>query len=54
LPLILDRLSIVFNIAEQIVSVSSSKDLMFSFNATIGVTNKGDQRSYGGGFRWHF
>ena len=31
-----------------------TKDLMFSLNATIGVTNKGDQRSYGGGFRWHF
>ena len=31
-----------------------TKDLMFSLNATIGVTNESDQRSYGGGFRWQF
>ena len=31
-----------------------SKDLMFNLNATIGVTNEGDQRSYGGGFRLQF
>ena len=31
-----------------------TKDLMFSLNTTIGVTNKGDQSSYDGGFRRQF
>lgn len=45
---------VVNAVAKLGADIVCTKDLMFSFNATIGVTNKGDQRSYGGGFRWHF
>ena len=45
---------VVNAVAKLGADIVCTKDLMFSLNATIGVTNKGDQRSYGGGFRWHF
>ena len=48
------NLGVVNAVAKLGADIVCTKDLMFSLNATIGVTNKGDQRSYGGGFRWHF
>ena len=45
---------VVNAVAKLGADIVCTKDLMFSLNATIGVTNKGDQRSYGGGFRWQF
>ena len=48
------NLGVVNAVAKLGADIVCTKDLMFSLNATIGVTNKGDQRSYGAGFRWHF
>ena len=45
---------VVNAVAKLGADIVCTKDLMFSLNATIGVTNKGDQRSYGGGFKWQF
>ena len=49
-----ENFGVVNAVAKLGADIVCTKDLMFSLNATIGVTNKGDQRSYGGGFRWHF
>lgn len=49
-----ENFGVVNAVAKLGADIVCTKDLMFSLNASIGVTNKGDQRSYGGGFRWHF
>jgi len=49
-----ENFGVVNAVAKLGADIVCTKDLMFSLNASIGLTNKGDQRSYGGGFRWHF